>query len=126
MVRSSPSLASASLRAMITNVESVRASTAAFTRSTISCAGTTSLPGPMTAALRLHLVFDVHAGGAGLGERLHRARDVERAAPAGVRVDQQGQRAGLGDAADVDEHVVHGADAEIRQAEGVRRDAAAG
>ena len=72
---------------MITKLSSVRASTAAFTRSTISCAGTTSLPGRWPQRLRLHLVFDVHAGGARLGERLHRARDVERAAPAGVRID---------------------------------------
>ena len=56
---------------------------------------------------------------------LHRARDVERAAPAGVGVDQQRQRRTLGDAADVDEHVVQGADAEVRQPERIRGDAAA-
>ena len=65
-------------------------------------------------------------GGAGLGERLHRARDVESTAPARIGVDQQGQRAGLGDAPDIDEHVVHRTDAEIRQAERVRRDATTG
>ena len=42
---SSPSTASASVRAMMTNDESVRASTAALTRSTISAFATTSLPG---------------------------------------------------------------------------------
>jgi hypothetical protein len=80
----------------------------------------------MAAAFRLHLVFDVQAGGAGLDEGLHRARDVERAAPAGVRVDQQGQGARLGDTADVDEHIVHRADAEIRKPKRVGRDATPG
>ncbi|CAJ6558746.1 Uncharacterised protein [Burkholderia pseudomallei] len=42
---SMPSAAAASVRAMITKVSSVRASTAALIRSTISPAGTHSLPG---------------------------------------------------------------------------------
>ena len=42
---SMPSTASASVRAMITNCASVRASTAALMRSTISAIDTISLPG---------------------------------------------------------------------------------
>ena len=58
---------------------------------------------------------------------LHGARDVEGArAEAGVDVDQQRQVADVGDAADVGEHVVEGADAEVGQAERAGGDAAAG
>ena len=45
MAAVNPSLASASVRAIITNCSSVRASTAALIRSTISPAATSSLPG---------------------------------------------------------------------------------
>jgi hypothetical protein len=42
-----------------------------------------------------------------LDHRLHGARDVERrCAEAGVDVDQQRQRARVGDSADVGEHVI--------------------
>ena len=126
IISSRPSLASASLRAMMTKLASLRASTAALTRSTISSLRHHFLAGAMAAALGLHLVFDVQAGGAGLDERAHGARDVERAAPARVGVHQQRQGARLGNAPDVDEHVVHGADAEIGQAERIRGHAAAG
>ena len=47
------------------------------------------LAGPVTAALRLHLILDVQAGGAELDERLDCARNVERAAPARVGVDEE-------------------------------------
>jgi hypothetical protein len=68
----------------------------------------------------------VQSGGAELDERLHGARDVERAAPAGVGIHQQRQIAGIGDAADVDQHVVHAADAQIRNAQRIGGHAAAG
>jgi hypothetical protein len=56
----------------------------------------------------------------------HGARDVEGAAPAGVDVDEQRQAAHVGDAADIGEHVVERADAEIGKPERAGRDAAAG
>ena len=80
----------------------------------------------MPATLLLRLVFDVHRGRAELDERLHGARDVEGAAPAGIDVDQQRHAADVGDAADVGEHVIERADAEIGQAERAGRDTAAG
>ncbi len=84
------------------------------------------LAGAMAAALGAHLVFDVHGGCAGLDHLADGARDVEGAAPAGVDVDEQRQGAGVGDAADVGEHVFHGADAEVGKAERVGGHASAG
>ncbi len=37
-----------------------------------------------------------------------------------------GKRAGIGNAADVDQHIIHGADPQIRDTQGIGRDAAAG
>src|SRR6202034_3127360 len=80
----------------------------------------------MAATLRLDLILDVQAACAELGERPHGARNVECPAPAGVRVHQQRQRTDIGNAANVDEHIVHGADPEIRDPQGIGRDTAAG
>ena len=124
---SRPSTASASVRAMMTKSGSVRASTAALMRSTISSCDTSSLFGPVAAALGADLVLDVHRRRAELDQRPDRARDVERRrAEAGVDVDQQRQRAGVGDAAHVGQHVVEIADAEVGHAERAGGDAAAG
>jgi hypothetical protein len=79
----------------------------------------------VAAALGLHLVLDVQACGAGLGEGSHRAGNVEGAAPAGVDVDHQRNLHGIGDAACVDQHVFHGADAQVRNAQRVGGHAAA-
>ena len=46
------------------------------------------LAGTMTAALGLHLVLEVQAGGAGADQLARRARDVESGAPAGVGVER--------------------------------------
>ena len=51
----------------------------------------------VAAALRVHLVLEVHAGEARVLERLHRAGDVHRLAEAGVGVDQRGQVGHAGD-----------------------------
>ncbi|MCY1450440.1 hypothetical protein D9M71_672450 [compost metagenome] len=80
----------------------------------------------MATALGADLVLDVHGSHAGLLERADGAGDVEGAAPAGVDVDQQRQGGGVGDAAGIDQHVFHGADAEVRNAQRVGRHAAAG
>ena len=80
---------------------------------------------PVAATLLADLVFQMHGRHARLDERTHGARDVECAAPAGVDVDEQRQVGCIGDAARVDQHVVHRADAEIGDAERIRRDAAA-
>ena len=118
--------ASASVRAMMTKSGSVRASTAALMRSPISSANHL-LARAVAAALGADLVLDVHGGGAGLDQRARGARHVEGArAEAGVDVDQQRQVADVGDAADVDEHVVQVGDAEVRHAERAGGDAAAG
>ena len=80
----------------------------------------------MSAALGGDLIFDVHAGRAELDEGLHGARDVECGrTKTGVDVDQQGQRANIGDATHVGEHVVEPVDPEIGDAERARGDAAA-
>jgi hypothetical protein len=72
----------------------------------------------VAAALGLHLVLDVAAGGAGADEFTHGAGDVEGAGTkARVRVHQQRQCGHVGDAAHVLQHVVQRADAEIRQAQ---------
>ncbi len=83
-------------------------------------------PRAVAAALGADLVFHVDGGRPGLADGADGAGDVERATPAGVDVDEQGEGAGFGDATDVDEDVVHGADAEVRDAERVRGHAAAG
>ena len=57
---------------------------------------------------------------------LHRAGDVERAAPARVRIDQQRQGACIGDAPEIGEHIVHGADAQIGHAQRIGGNSAAG
>jgi len=81
----------------------------------------------VAAALGADLVLDVAGGGTGLDQRLHRARDVERArAEAGVDVHHQRQVAHVGDAAHVDQHVFQGVDAQVRQPQRAGRDAAAG
>jgi hypothetical protein len=82
--------------------------------------------GPVAATLGCDLIFDVHRRGAGLDQRAHGARDVERAAPTGIDVDQKRQIANVRDATDIGQHVFHRADAEVRHAERIRCDAAAG
>ncbi|KAG0733685.1 hypothetical protein G6F23_013107 [Rhizopus arrhizus] len=68
------------------------------------------------------------AGGRdGLDQRLHGARDVERArAEAGVDVDHQRQVADIGDATHVHQHVFQGVDAQVRQAQRAGGNAATG
>src|SRR5690606_4336330 len=84
------------------------------------------LAGTVAAALGANLVFDVAGGGASLDQALDGALDVEgRGTEARVDVDQQGQVAHVGDAARVDQHVVHRVDAQVRQAQGARGHAAA-
>ncbi len=46
---------------------------------------------PMAAAFGAYLVFHVHCGRTCLDHRTNRARNVERAAPAGIDIDQQRQ-----------------------------------
>ena len=84
------------------------------------------LPRPVAAALGAHLVFDVHRACAGLDHRPDGARDVERRGPESrVDVDQERQRADVGDPPHVGEHVVEIADAEIGEAERPGGDTAA-
>jgi hypothetical protein len=77
-------------------------------------------------ALARDLVFHVHRGDVGADHVADRARDVERAAPAGIDVDQQRQAADFGDALRVGDDVVHRRNAEVRHAQRVRGHAAAG
>ena len=114
------------MRAMITKSASVRASTAALMRSTISSLRHELLAGPVAAALRAPGPRCASPAAPDLISDFDRARDVEGAAPAGIDVDQQRQVAHVGDAADVGEHVVERADAEIGQPERAGGDAAAG
>ena len=125
---SRPSTASASVRAMMTKSGSVRASTAALMRSTISCLRDELLAGPVAAALGADLVLDVHRGGAELDQRACTVRAMLNAdAPKPVSAStSSGSGARVGDAAHVGQHVVEVADAEVGQAERAGRDAAAG
>ena len=79
----------------------------------------------MSAALGLHLVFDVATRGAGLRQRANRARDIEGSAETRVRIDEQRQRADIGDAPNVGQHIVKRRDAKVRHAERSGRDATA-
>jgi len=79
-----PSLAAASVRAMITNAESVLPATAALMRATISVAETSCLPGKLAAALCGNLIFNVDAGRAGL---YHFANGAFRVCPTSIRID---------------------------------------
>jgi len=112
-----PSTASASVRAMITKLSSLRASTAALMRSAISPWLTMALFAPMPAALLHHLVFDMKSRRTGLRDLARGARDVEGAAPAGVDVHQQRQVTRCSDAACILAYVMQRRDAEIGNAE---------
>ena len=79
----------------------------------------------VAATLGLNLIFDMQSGGAELDERLDGTRDVERPAPPGIGIHQQRQRTGIGDTADVDQHIIHGADAQVRHTQGIGGNAAA-
>ena len=125
IMRSRPSLASASLRAMTMKLASVRASTAALTRSTISSRVTTSLPGrwPQRLACTWSSMCRP-AAPALLNERTVRAmlkaepQPVSASTSSGKLLASVMRRMSMS-------HVIHGADAEIRQAERIRRDTAA-
>ncbi len=111
---------------MMTNAGSVRASTAALTRSTISSFGTTSLPGrwPQRLAPTWSSICTA-AAPALIIERIVRA--MLNAPPQPVSMStSSGSVVDVGDAAHVDEHVVQRADAEVGHAERVGGDAAAG
>ena len=84
------------------------------------------LAGPVAAAFAAYLVFDVHGGSPGALHGADGAGDVEGASPAGVDIDQQRQVGDLGDAAHVDQHIFHGADAEVGHAERVGGHSTAG
>ena len=71
----------------------------------------------VTAALLRNLVLYVHAGRAGFYKGAHRARDLERATPASVGINEQWQVAHVRNAADVDQHVFHRGNTEVRHAE---------
>ena len=76
----------------------------------------------MTAAFSRDLVFEVHPACAGLDEiGATVLSDVERASPAGIRIDEQGQVRSRGNAAHVLAHIVERRHPEINgEAEGVR------
>ncbi len=72
----------------------------------------------MTAALGLHLILQMQSRGTGARELPNGARNAECAAEAGIRIDQQWQGAGGGDAADLLADIIQGGHAQIRQPEG--------
>ncbi len=76
------------------------------------------LAGPVAAALGLHLVFDMHACRTGADQFACRPGNRECGAPAGIRVDQQGQCARAGNPAHVIADVIEGRDTQVGQAEG--------
>ncbi len=81
----------------------------------------------MAAALGADLIFDMQRRRPGLAHRSHRAGDVERrSAETAVHIHQQRQRANVGDAANVGQHIVQGRNAQIRQPQRTGRHAAAG
>src|SRR3954447_12088632 len=108
---SRPSTARASVRAMMTNPVSVRASTSLHPVHHFFLADD-FLAGPMSTTFCSYLVFHVYCTGTGLDHRADGACDVERAAPAGIDVNQQGQRCDFGNAAHIGENIFKGTDAE--------------
>ena len=84
------------------------------------------LAGPVAAALRLNLVLQVAAGGAGPGHLAHGAGDHEGPAPPRVGVDEERQVRGAGDPPDVLAHVVQARDPEVGHAVRGVRDAGPG
>ncbi|MNP29877.1 hypothetical protein D3C76_1229240 [compost metagenome] len=80
----------------------------------------------MAAAFLGHLILHMDGGHPAALEGANGAGDVEGAAPAGVDVHQERHLGRGGDALCVDQHVVHGGHAEIRQAEGGVRHPGAG
>src|SRR6478752_6970860 len=82
MARSKPSMAMASVRAMIRVSAEWRASTAALILPTISCAG-------MIAALGKILVLELDRVRPGALENAHRALDIERVAVSSIGVDDE-------------------------------------
>ncbi len=81
----------------------------------------------MAAALGADLIFDMQRRRPGLAHRSHRAGDVERrSAETAVDIHQQRQRANVGDAPNVGQHIVQGRNAQIRQPQRTGRHAAAG
>ena len=85
----------------------MRASTAAFMRSTISSADNNLFAGPVAATFRAHLVFNMNGGSTGLDHGPDCSRNVERAAPARINIYKQRQGHYIGNAADVRENVFH-------------------
>ena len=81
MAACSPSTARASVRAMMTNESSTRASTAILMRSTISACETISFARPMTATLGRDLILDMDTSGSGLGQRANRPGQYLKAPP---------------------------------------------
>ena len=62
-----------------------------------------------------HLRADIRSG-AGLGEQsiaLAEARDIKGAAPTGIDIHQHRQGCRIGDALQIDQHILHGGDAQI-------------
>ena len=95
-------------------------------RSTISSAADELLAGPVAAALRLNLVLEVHAGGAGTGELAGRAGDHVRRTEAGVGVDEERKVGHRGDPAGILGDVGEGRQPEVGDAEGGVGDAGSG
>jgi hypothetical protein len=75
----------------------------------------------VAAALGAHLVFHVHRRSSGALHGADGAGDVESASPPGVDIDQQRESRDLGNAAHVDQDVLHGADTKIGHAERIGR-----
>ena len=126
MAASRPSTAWASVRAMMTNCASVRASTAALMRSHISAVLTSSLPGRCPQRLACTWSSRWQPAAPARFHFLDGARDHQGAAPAGVRIHEQRQRRRLRDAPDVLADIVQGRETEVGQAERRIRHARAG
>ena len=84
------------------------------------------LVGPVSAAFLLHLILNMRRRRARPDQGANRAGDIKGPAPAGVNIDQRRQAACLGNTANIDEDIFQRGDAEIRQAAGSGRHAAAG
>jgi hypothetical protein len=81
--------------------------------------------GPVAAAFRAHLIFNMNGSCSGLLHRADGPRNVKRASPARIYIHKQRKGHNIGNAANVSENVFHAADAQIRQPQRVGRHAAA-
>ena len=126
MAAARPSLASASVRAIITKLLVGASIDGSFDAIHHLAGGNKFLAGTVPATFGAHLVFNMHCRDTCFDHRPNCSRNIEGAAPAGIDVHQQRKCSCVGNTPGIGQHVFHGADAQVRKREGICRHSAAG